>query len=174
MRRALGASHTDLLRLIGMETAVVVCTGAALGILLASPLLTAIQAVLPGYLFLKAPAIDSRVVAFCALTSAVSVAIVTAWPAGSVRGAGLRLSLTATSTATRRRSRGVAVVIAAQVGIGLALVLAATFFIASLEKVWQEEAGVRTDGAYRLELTTRGPQDVARRHARTHHRPSLA
>ena len=161
LRRALGASHSDLLRLIGMETTVVVFTGGALGLLLATPLLTAIQALLPGYLLLKTPAIDGRVVAFCALASAVSVAIVTAWPAGSVRGASLRVSLAATGTTTQRRSRGVAVVIAAQVGIGLALVLAATLFIASLGKVWQEEPGVRTDGAYRLELTTKGAQDVA-------------
>jgi hypothetical protein len=68
----------------------------------------------------------------------------------------------AESGTTSRRRRGGAVLIAAQVAIALVLVLGGTLFVVSLGRVWQEDAGVRTDHAFRIELTTRGaPQDIA-------------
>jgi putative ABC transport system permease protein len=161
LRRALGASRGDLLRLTGIESAMAIFTGAGLGLLLATLLLGVVRALMPAYVLFKTPAIDARVIGFAGLASTLSVVVVTLWPARSTRGASLRPSLAEAGT-SRRRSGGRTLLVAAQVALALVLVLGGTLFVVSLSHVWQEDAGVRTDHAFRLELTTRGaPQDVA-------------
>ncbi len=161
LRRALGASRTHLLRLAGLENGILIFSGTALGVVVATQLLKVVRTLLPSYVLLKTPEIDARVVAFCTITAVLSVGIVTLWPSADASGHESRSSFANVISTSHRRSRRRGLLIAAQVAIALALVIGGTLFLASLSRVFQENAGIQTDHAFRLELTTRGkPQDM--------------
>jgi putative ABC transport system permease protein len=80
VRRALGATYVDLLRLLTLEHSVIVMAGAAAGSVGAYLVLAIVRDLIDGMYMtvLKPPAIDLRVIAFLALASIACVIAVTA------------------------------------------------------------------------------------------------
>ncbi|MEX2271523.1 MAG: FtsX-like permease family protein [Vicinamibacterales bacterium] len=154
MRRALGGTTGDLLRVLAIESSVIVIAGAACGLLFAHFLLNVTLALMPpGLMFLKPPVIDVRVLGFAVLASAVCVAIVTLWPAWSTRRPQVASALTGTRGASgRARTNARAVLIAAQVALALVMAVAGTLLAGSLLRVWRENPGFNPDNAATLLL----------------------
>ena len=143
VRRALGGSAGRIVRLLAAESALVVVTGATLGWLAASPLLQVTLALMPpGLMFLKPPVLDTRVLFFGALASAVTVAMVTLWAARSMTH----------TMPSRAAARGRSVLIAAQVAAALVMVLGGALLTASLVRVWREDPGFNPDRAATIRL----------------------
>lgn len=149
LRRALGGTTGDLLRVLAIESTVIVTAGAVCGLLFAHFLLNVTLALMPaGLMFLKPPVLDVRVLGFVVLASAVCVAIVTFWPAWSMRRRQVASGLTGgRSTTGDARTSARAVLIAAQVALALVMAVAGTLLAGSLLRVWREDPGFDPDRA---------------------------
>jgi predicted permease len=153
LRVALGARRHDLLRLLLAESALLGLAGGAIGAALAWPALASVSALLPTSLvYLKAPAIDSRVVIFALSAATLSVLVMTFPAAVTSMRAGLRDRLAAAGAGATERARtsGRRVLVAAQTAIGLVLVLGGTLLLASFVKLAREDHGFDLDRTARL------------------------
>ena len=145
LRRALGAGTRDLVRLLLAENGLVVAAGTALGIGLAYPMLQMTLAVMPSLVLLKTPVIDLRVVIFAGVVSAVSLVVVTLWPARTMTRVSLRASLADAGGTTRRARRGRTALVAAQVALALVMTVGGALLVGSLVRVWAEDSGFDVD-----------------------------
>jgi predicted permease len=154
LRVALGGGGTTVVRLFAMEHAIVVTTGAAIGVAAAPFVLAVTTRLLPaGLMLLRTPAIDARVIVFGVLATVMVIAIVTAWSARSALTTGLRPVLADEAGSTSRiRSRGRAWLIGVQVAIALVLSLGGALQAASLVRVWQEDPGYRIDRVAKIRV----------------------
>lgn len=143
VRRALGARRRDLILLLTTENGMVVVLGMLLGILLSRPLL-AITLRLMGVSLLtalKPPAIDVRVLFFCALAAIGSIGIVTLLSARSMLQTILRDAIAQGGSTTSRGRRGI-LILPTQIAAALIITVASALVAGSLLRVWQEDPGL--------------------------------
>jgi putative ABC transport system permease protein len=161
LRRALGGTGADLVRLLGAESIVIVSLGTALGLGLAVLMLRVTASLLPDSLVLLRPlAIDARVFAFAVIASALSVAITTLWPARVSLNATLQPALTESGRSfTGQRGRhgktSRFVLIGTQVALALVMAVVGALVAGSLARLWSEDPGYRVDNTIVLTLTER-------------------
>jgi predicted permease len=146
VRRALGATYVDLLRLLTVEHAAIVMVGAAAGGLGAYLLLAIMRNLIDGMYMtvLKPPTIDLRVIAFLALASIVCVVAVTAVAARAATRASLRSAIADGGHATSRGRRWFSVV-AFEVAAALVMTVTGALVVGSLLRVWGEDPGLDVD-----------------------------
>jgi putative ABC transport system permease protein len=159
LRRALGGSSGDLVRLLGAESLVVVGLGSSAGVIASLALVQVVARFLPETLVLFKPlAVDARVVGFAAIASALCVVVTTLWPARAALGASLRPTL-ADSRGTTRRQRPTSrfVLVSAQVTIGLVLTVGGALLAGSLARVSAEDPGFQVDRTFHIWISSRVP-----------------
>lgn len=157
LRRALGGSSGDLVRLLGAESLVVVGAGTTLALGVSALLMRGVATLLPDSLVLFRPlAIDVRVVVFAVTAAALSVTITTLWPARVTARSGLQPALSASSRSTTRR-RGVSrfLLIGAQVAVAMMMILVGALAAGSLARLWREDPGYRVDNTVAVTLSER-------------------
>ncbi len=146
---ALGASRTEMVRMALRETVVLAAAGGALGILLASAIVPAMQRYLPAALDFRGPLHLDWVGAECALIlSALACLLAGAAPALLVsRTAPLEVLHSESRMASESRgSRRVRqVLVAVEVAVSVALVLMTGLLTASLEKLINVDRGFSTE-----------------------------
>lgn len=163
---ALGASPARLLRVMLAEALAIAAAGAALGLLGARPMLSAAMAMLPpGYLLIKTPVVDLRVMAFAMGAATSTLLVFAAWPAirtaRSSAYAGLRLEYGAT-----RSSRGWRrIALSTQSAIAIVVVVAGTLLVAGFTELWREDVGLDRRDTALVDVSARGIPDPARQSA---------
>jgi len=140
VRRALGATGLQIIRLVFAEVGLIIVSAAGLAVLAAQPLLSWTTSLLPPTLvLLKTPTIDLRVLAGAGLTSVVCLGLVAAWPAiTTFRGLQQQ---TARAGSVRRVSLAL---IAAQACFGFILLTAGLLTGATALATWTEDVGFDT------------------------------
>jgi predicted permease len=161
LRRALGASTAGIARLVFVEAAVPILTGALIGLALTVPLLQLGASLLPEELVLFTPqtslAVDARVVLFV-LVSAFALALpATIWPIRRATGAHTASLAEGSRGSTRTRSIGRTIVIVTQVAGALVLTLGGALLVTSLLRIYANTPAIRTDGIVALGIATTGP-----------------
>jgi putative ABC transport system permease protein len=166
VRTALGASTTQLLHLLVAETLVIAAAGACLGVAAAAPLLSVVLTLLPtGYLLIKPPSIDGRVVAFALATATSTLVAFAAWPAFRAARNSAYTGLRQASGATRAGARWRRVALASQSAIGILVVLSGTLLLAGYATLWREDAGIDRSRTAVVDVTARAIRDPAQRSA---------
>ncbi len=144
----------------------IAAAGALLGVAAAKPMLDAVLTLLPtGYLLIKPPAIDVRVLAFALVAATSMLLACAAWPAfrATRRSAYAGLKQEGGATRTGRRWRRVAP--AAQSAIGILVVLSGTLLLAGFATLWREDAGIERSETAVVDVTARSIRDPAQRAA---------
>ncbi|HET9372743.1 MAG TPA: FtsX-like permease family protein [Vicinamibacterales bacterium] len=145
VRRAMGARATDLVRLVVIESTVLVSAGAVLGLAATPQLIALATQLLPVDLqFFSLPALEGRVVAFALLMTicaALATAVVPAWRAA--RQAHIAGPALAPAPPGRRATR--TVVLALQIAGSLVLAIGGTLFVTSLITVERSDIGIDLD-----------------------------
>jgi len=144
IRTALGAGRRDLVTVLLGESFVVTVLGAAIGILLASPLLVTALSMLPETLLLmKTPEIDWRVTTFAVLAAVLPVVVFALAPAFAVIRDAPAYRLAGGSTSTpRSRGWGRGVILAAESAIGILLLVGGSLMLASFAAVRAQDVGL--------------------------------
>jgi predicted permease len=142
VRRALGAGTRDLVRLLALESVLIVSAGTAAGLLLAWWALPVGARLFAGdfMLTLKPAVIDGRVAAFAALVAISGSLIVVVLAARSVARAGMRQRLAEGAGGTRRALRQLSMV-SVEVAVAYLVTVAAALFVGSLIRVWSQDTG---------------------------------
>jgi predicted permease len=148
VRRALGASRSNLVRQLAVEALLLVAAAAALGLALAHLALTAFAATapleLPGIETLR---LDAPAVAFAVLLAAAVLALSTLAPALHLGAPGGRLRASGTAArGGRRQLRLQRLLTVAQVAVALVLLIGAGLLARSLALVLANDLGFRTRG----------------------------
>ncbi|MCR4376390.1 MAG: ABC transporter permease [Acidobacteria bacterium] len=157
LRRSLGGTARDLIRLLALENAIVVTIGSATGLAAAWPLVSAVQTLLPNSLVLLKPlAVDLRVVGFVAVAIGACTVLTTLWPIRVCIRANIRETIAGAGGSTRQLGgfgrRGL---VATQVAVGVILATAGGLLTMSLIRVWQEDPGYRVADTAALWLSER-------------------
>lgn len=154
LRRALGAGAWDLVRLLALENAIVVCAGAALGVASAAPLLRLVLRLTPDPVqLLKMPTVDVRVIGFSALASIVCVALITLAASRTLLGTlAARPTLADSMTTSRRRRWSSWSIVSAEVGLALVVTIGGVMVVGSLIRVWNEDPGFALSRTVRTEI----------------------
>ena len=141
VRRSLGASAGDLVRLLAVENALIVSLATVLGVLGARGLLAITVRLITSYLIvLKPPAIDNRVLVFDAIAALGCTALVTFMSARAASRASLRSAI-AEGGGTTRRERGRVSIVTGEVAVALVIAVAGALVAGSLIRVWGEDPG---------------------------------
>jgi predicted permease len=141
VRRALGASARDLIRLLAAESTLIVGAGATLGIASAGLLLPLTTRFLTGFLLVLKPAvIDRRVAAYAALASLVCVLLTTLLSTRAATTASMRLAVADGGGTSPRERRG-RLVLALEVALAFVVAVGGALVAGSLMRVWAEDPG---------------------------------
>jgi predicted permease len=166
LRSALGARAGDLMTLMLIEALAISLAGAGIGLLAAGLMLDAAVALLPsGYLIMKTPAIDVRVLAFAIAAATSTLLIFTSWPAIRVARSAAYSAIRHASGATRGRSGWRHAVIAAQSALGIVVVLAGSLLVVGFARLWNEDVGFDREHTAVVDVTARSVRDPARQAA---------
>ena len=157
LRRSLGASSRDIVRLLVVEQGVLFLAGAVFGIALAIPLLRLAVALVPADVhLLKVPSIDARVVLFGLAAMVVNLCLALVLPIRRTLSADIQALTVSTGGGTvtpRTRLLGSRAVTVGQVAGTTVLVIAGGLLIASLLKVKSNAAGYDIDDVIIAELS---------------------
>jgi predicted permease len=153
IRRALGAGTRDLVRLLAVESALIVTAGTAAGLLLAWWGLPVGARLFAGdfMLTLKPAVIDVRVAAFAALVATVASMIVIVLSVRPVARAGLRGPLAEGAGGTRRVARRLSMV-SFEVAVAYLVTVTAMLVVGSLVRAWSEDTGFDVPNAAILKV----------------------
>ena len=157
LRRVLGASGGDLIRLIAVENALVVGLGSAIGLAASWYFTQALAAFLPDDLvLLKALTIDRRIVLLVLGLSALVVLLTTLWPSRVVLASDVNPSLAGSGRTTGpQRTLGRFVRVGSQVALALILAVGGALLVGSLVRVWREDPGYDVSRTMNLWLADR-------------------
>ncbi len=163
LRRAIGATGTDLVRLLAAESLVTVILGGALGLSASWILVGVVSSFLPESISLLKPlTVDWRVGAFVAAASAVCLMLTTAWPARAVLRSNSAPGLVDAGRVTgRQRTVGRLGLVAAQVALALLMSLGGVLVAKSLVRVWREDPGYRVSQTTNIWLSSRADESRA-------------
>ena len=160
VRTALGAGRVRLLRQLITETVLLSLIGGALGIALAAGLLRLFAILAPAnFPRLGAIGLDPTVLAFSILIAASCGFLAGVLPAMHVSRAEPSDALREGSSrgATAMRARAVSrLLVTSEVALAVMLVVAAGLTIKSLQRLAQQDLGVRTDGLLTFSVTLPG------------------
>lgn len=150
LRRALGATGFRLARLVSLEALVPIAVAAAIGLLLAVPLLRLGVRLLPEDLVLlkshAEPVIDLRVVMFVVLSALALAMLTTIWPIRRALASGVGAVGDGSRGSTRTRSIGRTVIIVSQVAAALVLTMGGALLVTSIMAVYANKPAIRTEG----------------------------
>ncbi|MEX2271402.1 MAG: FtsX-like permease family protein [Vicinamibacterales bacterium] len=153
LRRAIGAGTWHIARSVLIENAVLVASGAGLGLVAAPWLLRVALDVMPGnLLLLKTPVIDWRVAAFALFATTVSVLLVSIWPIRRALGLAAPVAGAAVTSTPRAASVGRRLAVAAQVAVGLVLAVGGSLLVGSVAQAWRNEPGIDPEDLSFVEL----------------------
>jgi len=144
IRIALGAGRRHLVTALLGESFVIAVLGAAIGMILASPLLVTALSIVPETLLLmKTPGIDWRVTTFAVVAAVLPVVVFALAPAFAVMrdAPGYRLAGGTTST-PRSRGWGRDVVLATESAIGMLLLVGGSLMLASFAALRAQDVGL--------------------------------
>ena len=144
IRTAVGAGRRDLVTVLLGESFVIAVFGAAIGILLTSPLLVTALSILPETLLLmKTPEIDWRVMTFAVLAAVLPVVVFALAPAFvAMRDAPAYRLAGGTTSTPRSRGWGRGVILAAESAIGILLLVGGSLMLASFATVRAQDVGL--------------------------------
>jgi len=144
IRTALGAGCRHLVTVLLGESFVIAISGAAIGILLASPLLVTALSILPETLLLmKTPEIDWRVTTFAVFAAVLPVVVFALAPAFAVMREAPAYRLAGGTTATpRSRGWGRGVILATESALGILLLVGGSLMLASFAAVRAQDVGL--------------------------------
>jgi putative ABC transport system permease protein len=156
VRRALGASRLDLVRLSALEAGTLVLAGSLLGLGLARLALGAVVALVPVTLpRAHAAAIDMRLTAAALLAAALTAAACVGLPLLAHRHAApalvLRPGLRAGDPPGRQRARRALAVL--QVSVAFVLLATAALFLATYHRLQDQGPGVRVAGLVQVRMS---------------------
>jgi len=145
-RRALGASRTNLMRLLAMDQAVLAASGAAAGLCVCQGALHVAARVIPAeYAILGPPAMTWRVVAFACVAGAVITLVTVTMMWVSWLPAGSRFSA-APAVSERGRVRVLRrVLLGTQSAVAMALLVPAAFLLQSYAALTGQDVGFGRD-----------------------------
>jgi predicted permease len=157
LRRALGADDRQLVRLLLIESALLVVLGGGLGWVLAQWTGDALLALSPVQLpSFAAPSTDWRTVAFVALIAIVTTVGISLTPLAGVRGGSLAQSLREGAVAQRGAGRvaTLRLIVVGEVAVAVALLVGAALLGRSFSALLDFNPGFNPDGvlAVRLQL----------------------
>jgi predicted permease len=156
VRRALGATPFDIGRLLLVEAWLLVGAGAAIGLLIAAPLLRITAALLPGELALfRTPAIDGRVAAFGVAAAAALAGVVAIWPL-RLASRGETSPGHARSVTGQARSSSWRLVVSVQVALALVLTVAGSLLVGSLLSVYARTPPITTENILTVSVRFQG------------------
>ena len=142
LRRSLGASQGDLVRLLAIEHALLVVAGAIAGIWASQPLLAVTLRLMPRYLLLDGATVDARAIALAVAAAVLSAMALTLFSSRSAARSNPRLTLAEGGSTTSRRRPWM---LAAQVAVALVMMTGASLVGASLLRVLGEDSGFDVD-----------------------------
>jgi putative ABC transport system permease protein len=144
IRIALGAGRRDLVTVLLGESFVIAILGAAIGILLASPLLVIALTILPETLLLmKTPEIDWRVTTFAVLAGVLPVVVFALAPAfAAMRDAPAYRLAGGTTSTPRSRGWRRSGILATESALGILLLVAGSLMLASFTAVRAQDVGL--------------------------------
>lgn len=163
IRRALGATKMDLLRLALFDEAPLVIAGSILS-LAATPwvIAAAVERLSERIVLIKTPSVDWRVMLFwlglAALIAVIAAVVRTLAVSPKSVAAGVR----GARTSTRRAAFGNAAV-AVQVALAFTITIGGTLIAGSLWKLWQEPVGYSLAHVSLVELSHQSAETAARR-----------
>lgn len=145
IRRALGATPRDLVRVLLTEALLLIGTGAAIGLWMATPLVRFVLHLLPEDLVLfGSAAIGWRTAAFIGISATLMTGLTTLWPLRrAVESSGLAPGRHVTA---RVRTRGQRLVVSFQVAGALVLTIAGSLLVGSLLTVYTQAQAITTSG----------------------------
>lgn len=163
VRRALGATPFDIGRLLLVEAGVLVGTGAAIGLLIAAPLLGLAAALLPADLALfRTVAIDWRVAVFSVALTLMLAVLVTAWPLRLASNGDAAPGDTRSVTG-QAHSLSWRLVVTAQVALALVLTTGGALLVGSLLSVYAQTPAITTESVLSIPVQFLGmPTTVGR------------
>lgn len=142
LRRSLGASRGDLIRLLAIEHGLLIVCGTMAGVWGSQQLLAATLTLMPRYLLLDGATIDLRVVAISAAAAIACAGVLTLVATRSAIRSNARLTLSEGGATTGRRRSWI---LAAQIALALVMTTGATLVGGSLMRVMGEDAGFDID-----------------------------
>ena len=142
LRRSLGASRGDLIRLLAIEQGLLVVAGTIAGVWASHQLLAATLRLMPRYLLLDGATVDARVVALAATTAVLSATVLTLVAARSAARSNVRFVLAEGGATTGRRRSWI---LATQVALALVMTTGAALVGGSLLRVMAEDSGFDID-----------------------------
>lgn len=154
VRRALGASTRDLVRLLAIESVAVVTTGTIAGLLLAWWALPLGVRLFAGdfMLTLKPAVIDGRVAAFAALLALAGSLVVILLAARSVGRTGLRPRLAEGAGGTWRARKTLSIM-SFEIAAAYLITVVAALVVGSLIRAWSEDTGFDVPDAAVLRMS---------------------
>jgi predicted permease len=159
LRRALGAGVRDLVRLLAVESALLVIAGTVVGVWLAHVLLRATLSVMSRTTyFLKVPEIDGRVLVLTSLTAAGCVLLVSLLPSRAAWQTNLR---TRQERIASRRWFGGRPILIGQIALSFLMTIAGTLVTGSLVRVWAQPTGFEPSQTALLQISTPKGMTVA-------------
>ncbi|MEO7191995.1 MAG: ABC transporter permease [Vicinamibacterales bacterium] len=154
VRRALGAGTRDLVRLLALESVLIVTGGTAAGLLLAWQALPLGARLFAGdfMLTLKPAVIDVRVAVFAGMLAVCGSMIVILLAARAITGAGLQDGLSDGAWGTRRARRRLSMV-SFEVAVAYLVTVTAALVVGSLIRVSNEDTGFDVPAAALLRMS---------------------
>ena len=163
IRGAIGATRSDLVRQVLVESLVLSITGGALGVLSARLLLAALVALIPtGMPLADGITINGRVLLFSLVISVVTGLLFGLWPALQASPASPYETLkdsTRAVNANPRRTRVRSALVVAEFALALVLLVTAALFARSFLRLYGVEAGFNPDHVLTTQLWMPIPND---------------
>jgi predicted permease len=154
IRAALGASRWQLLRQLGIESAILVGAAGIAGVAGCALSLDAVGSLLPAQIpRLRPLAIDGPVLLFALAACALSAVVFGSGPALIFSGTEANEALRTTSGGSPRGQRLRAALVIGEVALATALLISATLLVRSLRNAHNLDAGVSTAGLQVMDLT---------------------
>ncbi|MFL5395819.1 MAG: ABC transporter permease [Myxococcales bacterium] len=154
IRAALGASRWQLLRQLGIESAILVGAAGIAGVAACALSLDAVSSILPAQIpRLRPLAIDGTVLLFALGACALSAVVFGSGPALIFSGTEANEALRTTSGGSPRGQRLRRTLVIGEVALATALLISATLLVRSLRNAHNLDAGVSTAGLRVLDLT---------------------
>jgi putative ABC transport system permease protein len=161
IRLAIGARQSDLIRQLTMESLLLALTGGAAGVLLAAWIVRTFVALAGTELPRAATiALDSRVLAFAAVTSVTVGLVCGVWPLLLLRANTLASAVREgdTRTASGAGKRAGNALVVAEIALTFALLVGAGLLVKNLALLRSRDSGIRTEHVVAFDIAPSGPR----------------
>ena len=157
VRRALGATRWQLLRVTLSEVLPVVAVGSIAGLVATPIALNAVLRWLPaGFALLKTPAVDWRVVTFAVVAAGITIAASCVAELRVLSDRAIAIRVGRGRSVTLQRGRFGTALIALQIAMASVLTVAGSVVVGSLWLAWQQDPGYNVDHTVVLDFSPGG------------------